>query len=199
MFNQVWREGKIPKEWRRAVICPIHKKGDKKECGNYRGIALLVGASKIYEIILERRFRTAMEDKIGEWQHGFRPGKSTTDLIFYMKMLTEKTIEWDKKACDAFTDLEKAFDRINRERLWRVLEDQMYDIPERLIDNSCKNHVRRTCKYGQRRGRRKVVWSEDRSETGERVVSATFCTIYRRLSQKNMYKRRKRTHNGLCR
>lgn len=133
MFNQVWREGKIPKEWRRAVICPIHKKGDKKECGNYRGIALLVGASKIYEIILERRFRTAVEDKIGEWQHGFRPGKSTTDLIFYMKMLTEKTIEWDKKACDAFTDLEKAFDRINRERLWRVLEDQMYDIPERLI------------------------------------------------------------------
>src|ERR1044072_2244529 len=46
-----------------------------------------------------------------------------------MKML----IEWDKKACVAFIDLEKAFDRINRERLWRVLEDQMYDIPERLI------------------------------------------------------------------
>ena len=73
----------------------------------------LVRASIIYERILERRLRTVVEDKIGDWQHGFRPGKSTTDLIFYMKMLTEKTIEWDKKACIAFIDLEKAFDRIN--------------------------------------------------------------------------------------
>ena len=49
-----------------------------------------------------------------------------------MKMLTEKNIEWNKKAFVTFIDLEKAFDRIKRERLWRVLEDPAYNIPEKL-------------------------------------------------------------------
>ena len=133
LLNQVWKERKIPTEWIKAVICPIHKKGDKRICGNYRGIVLLVGVSKIYERILEKRLRMEVEDKIGKWQHGFRPGKSTTDLIFYMKMLTEKIIEWNEKAYAAFIDLEKAFDRINRKRLWRVLEDPMYVTLESLI------------------------------------------------------------------
>ena len=133
VLNKIWNEGRIPTEWGKAIICPIHKKGDRRECGNYRGIVLLVGASKIYGRILERRLRYRVEDKIGEWQHGFRPGRSTTDLLFYIKMLMEKTIEWSKTAHVAFIDLEKAFDRISRERLWKVLEDREYDIPHKLI------------------------------------------------------------------
>lgn len=116
LINNIWSEERIPTEWRKAIVCSIHKKGDRRECGNYRGIVLLVGASKIYERILERRLRRIVEDKFGEWQHGFRSGRSTTDLIFYMRMLTEKTIEWSDKVFVTFIDLEKAFDRIERRR-----------------------------------------------------------------------------------
>ena len=133
IFNKIWRENKIPSEWRKAIICPIYKKGDRRECGNYRGITLLNGASKIYERILEGRLRGCVEEKLGKWQHGFRPGKSTTDLIFYMKMLIEKNIEWGKKMYVAFIDLEKAFDRVSRDRLWSVMRDPIYEIPEKLV------------------------------------------------------------------
>ena len=37
----IWREGKIPRQWKDAVITVLHKKGDKTKCGNYRGISLV--------------------------------------------------------------------------------------------------------------------------------------------------------------
>ena len=37
----IWREGKVPQQWEDTVITVLHKKGDKTECGNYRGISLV--------------------------------------------------------------------------------------------------------------------------------------------------------------
>ena len=37
----IWREGKVPQHWGDAAITVLHKKGDKTECGNYRGISLV--------------------------------------------------------------------------------------------------------------------------------------------------------------
>ena len=68
-------------------MCPIYKKGDKTRCENYRGISLLSHAGKIYERVMEQRLRGLVEEKIGKWQHGFRPGKGTVDHIFAMKLL----------------------------------------------------------------------------------------------------------------
>src|SRR5678816_136545 len=82
LINRCWRDYVVPGEWSRATICPIYKKGDKTECGNYRGIALMSHPAKTYERILERRLREVVEDKLEEWQHGFRPGRSTIDLVF---------------------------------------------------------------------------------------------------------------------
>lgn len=42
--QKIWEEEQMPEYWKKAVIIPIHKKGDKTECGNYRGISLLNSA-----------------------------------------------------------------------------------------------------------------------------------------------------------
>ena len=48
-------------------------------------------------------------------QFGFMPGKGTTDAIFIMRQVQEKHQAKKKKLYYAFVDLEKAFDRVQRE------------------------------------------------------------------------------------
>ena len=40
LVRQIWEEERIPEEWKETIIVPIHKRGDKDGCENYRGIAL---------------------------------------------------------------------------------------------------------------------------------------------------------------
>jgi hypothetical protein len=53
--NLIW-QGKIPPEsWQKAIIVPLHKKGDIKKCENYRGISLLNSGYKIYAHIIKNK------------------------------------------------------------------------------------------------------------------------------------------------
>jgi sorting nexin-29 len=57
---------------------------------NYREIALLSMAYKVFANILRNRFEPMTERIIGEYQAGFRPGRSTTDPLFTVKQTLEK-------------------------------------------------------------------------------------------------------------
>ena len=73
----VWKLGKTPRDWQTGVIIPIFKKGDRKQCTNYRGISLLSLPGKVYAKCLERKCREIVESKLEDGQCGFRPGRST--------------------------------------------------------------------------------------------------------------------------
>ena len=93
--------------------------------------------AKLYESVLEARLRRSTEDKLGPWQHGFRKGVGTCDMIFALLQLIEKHWEFNKPFYIAFLDLEKAFDRIPRGNLWQALNT--YDIPmdlQRAIEST---------------------------------------------------------------
>ena len=122
-----WKNGKVPKDWQSSVIIPIFKKGDRKECTNYRGISLLSLPGKVFAKCLERRCREIVEPQLDDGQCGFRPGRSTTDQIFTLKQVFEKSWEYAKDVYACFVDLEKAYDRIPRNQLWSVLLDYGVD------------------------------------------------------------------------
>ena len=51
----IWRGGDVPQQWKDAIIKVLHKKKDRTECGNYRGISLVAHAGKILLKIIARR------------------------------------------------------------------------------------------------------------------------------------------------
>ena len=110
----------MPDVFHDALTVSLYKKkGSKLNCGNYRGISIFSVAGKIFACVILNRLITVSEQTLLESQCGFRPGRSTVDMIFTVRQLQEKCIKQNKPL---YFDLNKAFDTVNREALWTVLE-----------------------------------------------------------------------------
>ena len=119
-----WERGKLPRDLCDAVICTLYKnKGEKSDCSNYQGIALLSIAGKIFaRVLLNRLVPMIAEDHLPETQCGFRANRATTDMIFVLRQLQEKCREQNKGLYITFVDLTKAFDTVSRKGLWLIIE-----------------------------------------------------------------------------
>ena len=72
LIVSIWNKEELPEEWKESIIVPIHKKGDKIDFNNYRGISLLPTTYKILSNILLSRFTPYAEEITGDYQCGFR-------------------------------------------------------------------------------------------------------------------------------
>ena len=57
LFNFIWSSESIPSDWLNHLIVPLHKKGSRSKCDNYRGIALLSIPSKIFTRFILNRIK----------------------------------------------------------------------------------------------------------------------------------------------
>ena len=79
--QQIWKTQQWPQDWERLVSIPIPKKGNAKECSNYRTIALISHASSIKLKILQARLQQYVNCELPDVQAGFRKGRGTRDPI----------------------------------------------------------------------------------------------------------------------
>ena len=112
----------VPVGWVIACMVPLYKgKGDMYECSNFRGISLLSVVGKVYGRVLINRIRDKTENVIAEVQGGFMRGRGCTDQIFIVRQICEKYLGKGKDVYFAFLDLEKSYDRVDRDAMWNVL------------------------------------------------------------------------------
>ena len=121
----------MPCDWNLGIIYPIYKKGDRLDCNNYRGITVLNTAYKKFSLILQEDDLTHVEEIVGNYQRGFRNGKSTTDQIFTMRQILEKMAEYRHDTYHLFIDFKAAYDSIARVKLYDAMSS--FGIPAKLI------------------------------------------------------------------
>jgi hypothetical protein len=62
-MEQVWITKEMPIEWEEGTVCPIHKKGDQLECGNYRGINYpIIDFKAAYDSVKRDKLLKAIEE-----------------------------------------------------------------------------------------------------------------------------------------
>ena len=107
--QHIWKTQPWPQDWKRSVFILIPKKGNAKECSNYRTIALISHASKVTLKILQARLQQYMNHEFPDVQAGFRKGRGTRDQIANICWIMEKAREFQKNIYFCFVDYAKAF------------------------------------------------------------------------------------------
>ena len=106
----VWRGGGVPQQWKDATIKLFHKKKYRTECGNCRGISLVAHAAKVLLKVIAGHVSDYCERNniLPEEQCGFRPQRSSVDMMFVVRRLRELERKKDTPLYLCFIDLTKA-------------------------------------------------------------------------------------------
>ena len=90
--QQIWKTQQWPQDWKRSVFTPIPKKGNARDCSNYRTVAFISHASKVMLKILQARLQQYMYRELPDIQVGLGEGRGTRDQIANIHGIIEKRI-----------------------------------------------------------------------------------------------------------
>ena len=125
--QKIWKTQQWPQDCKRSVFIPISKKDSDKECSNYHKIVLISHASKVMLKILQARLQQYMNCELPDVQAGFRKDRGTRDqisnIIDPFHWIIEKAREFKKNIYFCFIDYGKAFDCVDHNKLWKILQE----------------------------------------------------------------------------
>ena len=122
VLNESLVSGSLPLSCRRAVVALLPKKGNLQEIKNWRPVSLLCVDYKILSKALTSRLREAMEQVVHRDQTYCVPGRSMVDNVYLIRDILELSSSLDSNAGLISLDQEKAFDRVEHNFLWKVME-----------------------------------------------------------------------------
>ena len=123
-FNAVLQGGYPTDMWGVSALTPVPKpKGQPNVKDDYRGIAVGSVLAKLYALVVLARL-DAWAESTGQRAHGqagFRAGRGTPDNCFILRHVIDAAAVRKKPLYCAYIDFSKAYDRVDRDLLWRVL------------------------------------------------------------------------------
>ena len=99
------------------------KKGNAKECSDYRTIALISHANKVMLKILQAKLQQYVNRELPDVQADFRKGRGTRDQIANICWIMKKAREFQKSIYFCFIDYVKVFDCVDHNTLWKILKE----------------------------------------------------------------------------
>ena len=100
------------------------------ECSNYHTITFISNASKVILKILQARLQQYVNCELPDVQAGFRKGRGTRDQIANIHWISKIAREFQKNIYFCFIDYAKAFDCVDHNKLWKILQEM--GIPDHL-------------------------------------------------------------------
>jgi exonuclease III len=120
-----------PVDWQQIKLSILPKQGDLADPNKWRGIALGDIAAKCISSIVANRLTKYLSEFGIDEQCGSLFGKGCADATFTLKTALQTLREHNHEAHVLFVDLVKAYDTVNRELLWKILEK--FGIPPQMI------------------------------------------------------------------
>ena len=144
IFNRVLATGQFPSDWSDMLFIMLPKTGDPLQPSNWRPIAILDAAYKIFAKMIYHRLQPTLEGKQSPEQMGFRPERGSDDALLVAECILGQAIEWNAPVWIISIDLQKAFDRIEYKALFSALAEQGVDdsylsLLQRLYSNQSGN------------------------------------------------------------
>jgi hypothetical protein len=115
LYNNVWQSGTLPKDWKHALVIPLHKPDkDLSSPSSYRPIILTSCICKIMERVVTNRMTWYLEvnNLLNNAQTGFRKRRSTIDQIIKLQDTIHKYNNNKGFTVGIFLDFEKAYDMV---------------------------------------------------------------------------------------
>ena len=162
--------------------CTKEHIGNAKECSNYRTIALISHTSKVTLKILQASLQQYVNHELPDVQAGFRKARGTRDQTANICWIVEKAREYQKKYLLCFIDYAKAFDCVDHNKLWKILQEM--GIPDHL------NCLLRNLYAGQeatvRTGHGKIDWFQIRKGVRQGcILSPCLFSLYAKHIMRN--------------
>ena len=121
VFNVVFC-GCYPDEWNKMKMFNIHKSGSRLDTSNYRGISIMSAVAKLYDMVLAARFK--MWFTPSPEQAGGQSGRCCEEQILIVRLLIDVARQTKRKLFIAFVDYAKAYDKLDRLCLLRMLDSK---------------------------------------------------------------------------
>ena len=123
LADEIYEFGEWPKEMMESTFIPLPKKPKATDCSNFRTVSIMNHSTKIILRVIMNRMRKIIHKEVSEMQYGFMPDKGTRNAIYVIKRMQERNKEMQKKIFCCFIDYTKAFDRVEHNIFFEILNN----------------------------------------------------------------------------